>query len=75
MTLMTPTNGQRTTNELLHDIPPLRNPNMEETLTRIGQEKKQSESLLAIVHAGKELYPLINQKMLVSEPEIAERVT
>ena len=42
--------------ELLHDIPPLRNPNMEETLTRIGQEKEQNESLLAIVRAGKELY-------------------
>ena len=42
--------------ELLHDIPPLKNPNMAETSTTIEQGNGQNESLLAILHVGKELY-------------------
>jgi hypothetical protein len=48
---------------------------MDETLTRIGKEKEQSESLLAILNAGKELYQEIHRNMIVPEPDIAERVT
>ena len=33
--------------ELLHDIPPLKNPNMAETLTTIKQGNGQNESILA----------------------------
>jgi hypothetical protein len=42
--------------KLLHDSPPLKNPNMAETLTTIKQGNGQNESKLAILHVGKELY-------------------
>jgi hypothetical protein len=41
---------------------------MDETLTRIGKEKEQSESLQAT-------YQEIHRNMIVPEPDIAERVT
>jgi hypothetical protein len=60
--------------ELLHDIPPLKSPNMAETSTTIKQGNGQNESLLAILHAGKELYQEMHRNIFVSEPEIAERL-
>ena len=47
---------------------------MAETSTTIEQGNGQNESLLAILHAGKELYQEMHRNIFVSEPEIAERL-
>ena len=47
---------------------------MAETSTTIEQGNGQNESLLAILHVGKELYQEMHRNIFVSEPEIAERL-
>ena len=47
---------------------------MAETATTIEQGNGQNESLLAILHAGKEFYQEMHRNIFVSEPEIAERL-
>jgi hypothetical protein len=51
--------------ELPHEIPPLKSPNMAETSTTIEQGNGQNESLLAILHAGKEFYQEMHRNIFV----------
>ena len=47
---------------------------MAETLTTIKEGNGQNESILAILHVGKELHQEMHRNIFVSEPEIAERL-